>query len=64
MTEQDNSKNYQDASRDLTRELIITAPLYLLVPVLFAALALIWVRKSFSTSSAAQPVLTPTRWWW
>ena len=42
MTEQDNSKNYQDASRDLTRELIITAPLYLLVPVLFAALALIW----------------------
>jgi hypothetical protein len=42
MTEQDNSKTYQDASRDLTRELIVTAPLYLLVPVLFAVLALIW----------------------
>jgi len=42
VSEQDTSKSYQEASRDLTHELIVTAPLYLLVPVLFAALALIW----------------------
>ena len=42
VTEQDNSKTDQDASRDLTRELIVTTPLYLLVPVFFAVLALIW----------------------
>jgi hypothetical protein len=42
MTEPDNSNKVQETDRNLTRDLVLTAPLYLLVPVLFALLASTW----------------------
>ena len=42
VTEPDNSNTVQETDRNLTRDLVLTTPLYLLVPVLFALLASIW----------------------
>lgn len=42
MIEQDNSVTPEASDRNLTRELVLTAPLYLLVVVFYAALARIW----------------------
>ena len=42
MGEQEKSTKSSESDRNLTRELLLTTPLYLLVPVLFVGLALVW----------------------